>query len=173
MKFKVGGKFELFSFDAQAYMQDLNDHMTIKLKETGIHWLDNTVRTRTHIPTWSGASRSTFQKLAVALGTTVPIGPIRSLIDRTWLGYASSSGGLSLQPSKGTWSFFYQTSLNYLIYNEKNRAVPGPPPQPFSHNVRYTPYNFQAKGVRAFFAFASRVRLPSVKKYIRKRKVSV
>lgn len=155
-----------------SYKRALDQYLTVMLKNGGKKWLNATVRTSTHIPTWSGASRATFQKLAQELGTSVPIGPIRAKKDRTALGRANAQGsGVFINTSKGLWQFAYQTQLRYLIYNEYNLAVAGPPPRPFSNNVRYTPYGFQEKGARAWFEFTKNLSLPSPFKYLRKGKL--
>lgn len=170
MKFKPN--FVSLELDMPEYKRALDQYLTTKLKLGGRKWLDATVRTSTHIPTWSGASRATFQKLAQELGTSVPIGIIRAHKDRTALGRACAQGsGVFVNTSRGLWQFVYQTQLRYLKYNEYNRAVAGTPPQPFSNNVRYTPYGFQAKGAKAWFAFTKNLSLPSPFKYLRKGKL--
>jgi len=169
---KFTPNFTSIELDMPAYKRALYQYLIASLRGGGRKWLDATVRTSTHIPTWSGASRATFQKLAQELGTTVPIGPIRAHKDRTALGRASAQGsGMFVDESKGLWQFVYQTQLRYLAYNEYNRAVAGAPPQPFSNNVRYTPYGFQAKGAKAWLAFTSKLLLPSPFKYLRKGKL--
>ena len=163
---------DYFGIDMVAYKQELNKYLTERLKVGGAKWLDATVRTSTHIPTWSGASRATFQKLAQELGTTVPIGPIVAKKDRTALGRANAAGsGVFINPGRNEWKFTYATQLRYLIYNEFNPPTPGPYPQPFSNRVRYTPYHFQDKGLHAWMAFAAATRLPNPFKFLRKGKI--
>lgn len=164
--------FTSFNFDLEGYKAELERYLTQKLKEGGSKWLDATVRTSTIIPTWSGASRATFQKLAQELGTTVPIGPIVARKDRTSLGLANAQGsGVFISAAAGSYKFTYATQLRYLVYNEFNRAVRGPAPQPFSNNVRYTPYGFQGKGQAAWEKFAATVRLPNPYKFLLKGKI--
>lgn len=170
MKMKV--KFTSFVFDLEGYLGELEKFLTQKLKEGGAKWLDATVRTKTIIPTWSGASRATFQKLAQELDTTVPIGPIRARKDRTALGLANAQGsGVFINSAAGDYKFTYATQLRYLAYNEFNKATRGPAPQPFSNNVRYTPYRFQDKGQAAWERFAATVKLPNPYKFLRKGKI--
>ncbi len=170
MKFKPN--FTSIELDMPAYKRALDQYLTVKLKASGRKWLDATVRTSTHIPTWSGASRATFQKLANELGTTVPIGPIRAKKDRTALGRASAVGsGVEVNPAKGIWKFTYATQLRYLIYNEYNPPVPGAPPKPWSTAVRFTPYGFQDKGEAVWLDFVRNVVLPNPFQYLRKEKL--
>jgi hypothetical protein len=167
MKFKP--KFKYINIDINAYKKELESYLTNRLKESGYKWLDATVRTSTHIPTWSGASRATFQRLAQELGTTVPIGPIVARKDRTSLGLANAQGsGVFIDSAAGSFKFTYATQLRYLAYNEFNPPVPGLPPQPFSNRVRYTPYRFQDKGQAAWEKFAAKTKLPNPYKFIRK-----
>jgi hypothetical protein len=166
---KFTPKFKYINIDMSAYRTAMESYLTDRLKASGARWLDATVRTSTHIPTWSGASRATFQKLAQDLGTTVPIGPIVARKDRTALGLANAQGsGVFIDTASSTFKFTYATQLRYLVYNEFNLATRGPAPQPFSNNVRYTPYRFQDKGLAAWEVFAIKTRLPNPYKFIRK-----
>jgi hypothetical protein len=169
MSFNV--EFYAISIDTVAYrrallaaLQDLNER-------AGAAWVDAAVN-QTPIPTWSGASRATFQKLASELGTTVPIGPIRSRKNRIALGHANSTGsGVVTDKGRPYVGFIYATSLRYLAYNEYNIATAGRPPQPYSNNVRFTPYNFQSRAQAAWLAVAKTAKLPNPYRYIIKRKM--
>lgn len=168
MKFKC--KFTTFSLDKAALLKEYDTYFNKHLRKAGIIWLDATVRSPTHIPTWSGASRATFQKLAQALGTSVPIGRIRAVRNRSDWGRAASDGGIRTAGYK--YSFYYETSLEYLIFNESNVATPGPYPRPWSSNVKFTPYQFVAKGAKAVEAYASTLKLPDPTKHITRGKMS-
>jgi hypothetical protein len=157
---KFTPKFKLLAFDLQACFRAIHERLIEQTKLSGQIWINATVIS-VPIPTWSGASRATFQELARELGTTVPIGPIKAKKDRTSLGRSVSSGGFTKDRVTFNYSFFYETDLRYLAYNEFNRAVKGPPPQPFSDKVRFTPYHFQDKGLKAWKEFAKGVRLPN------------
>ena len=140
-------------------------------ERAGQAWLHAVVN-ETPIPTWSGASRATFQKLASELGTSIPIGPIRAKVNRVALGKASAAGsGVVEDKAEMYVGFEYKTSLRYLAYNEYNKAVRGPPPQPFSNNVRFTPYRFQERGLKAWERVAKTAKLPNPYRYITKRKM--
>lgn len=152
-------------YNTKAAIVELNKYTAEFVRIGGIKWLDATVIAI--IPTWSGASRSTFQKLARDLGTSVPIGPQRSRKDRRQLGEDNSQGSGYFTGSNGQHYFVYTTQLRYLIYNEFNRATKGLPPQPFSDNVRNTPYQFQDKGDQAWLAYAKSFDPPSVWKHLR------
>jgi hypothetical protein len=153
-------KFKKLNFDLQRCFAEIDQHLSEQTKRSGQIWLNATVIS-IPIPTWSGASRATFQELARSLGTSVPIGPIKAKKDRTSLGRSVSKGGFKKDKVTLNYSFFYETDLRYLAYNEFNKAVKGPPPQPFTNNVRFTPYRFQDKGSKAWQEFAKNVRLPN------------
>jgi len=169
---KFNPNFRLFNLDKKAYLDRLDGYLMQKLRGGGRKWLDATVRTRTHIPTWSGASRGTFIKLAREFGTSVPIGPIRARRNmvQDGINHAARSG-LRVNPSKGEWAFEYIHTLPGLIWNETNLSVPGPWPQPWSPNVRYLPYRIQDKGAAAWMEYAAKVKLPSITRYITTRKL--
>jgi len=158
-------KFRAPSLDIGGYKRHLSDYMEDWLKQAGREWLQATVLAI--IPTWSKASRATFQKLARELGTGIPYGPQLSRKDRESLGLSTGSGsGLELDPENSRWHFKYHSTLRYLAYNEYNRAVKG------TNNVFYglrtpTPYHFQEKGVAAFEHFTRYTELPNPFKFIR------
>lgn len=151
------------------YRRIMLNHLRNINERAGQAWIDVAVN-KTPIPTWSGASRATFQKLANELGTTVPIGPIRAIKDRTNLGRSTSSNSGVVEKDNYV-GFRYETDLRYLRYNEYNRATAGPPPQPFSNRVRFTPYNFQTKSEAVWRKIARTVKLPNPIRYITKRKI--
>jgi hypothetical protein len=163
-------EFYAMSIDTKSFKRALLKALREINERAGQAWI-NTAVNKTPIPTWSGASRGTFQKLARELGTTVPIGPIRSPRDRTHLGRASATGSGVIVDKKGIVGFIYETSLRYLAYNEYNRATKGPPPQPFSNNVRFTPYHFQISAAKAWQKVASAAKLPNPYGYLKKRKI--
>jgi len=150
-------------FNASSAKKELTTYIQDFVKSGGRKWLDATVRKI--IPTWSKASRATFQKLARDLGTSIPYGPLRSQTDRESLGLANSAGSGFFVTSAGT-HFVYTTQLRYLIYNEYNAAVAGPPPQPWSNNVRFTPYHFQDAGDKSWEAHAKTIKIPDPTKWM-------
>jgi len=159
--------------DVAAYRQQLNKYMEEWLKQAGREWLRATVIAV--IPTWSKASRATFQKLAGELGMVIPYGPQLSRKDRESLGRSTSSdSGLRLDPANSRWHFKYHTGLRYLAYNEYNSVVYGTAPNVFSRSgLRHpTPYHFQQKGQEAFNSFTRYTELPNPYKFLRKVKVS-
>lgn len=164
MRFRVEKKGHL-KFNLNAAVKELDEYVASFVKEGGVKWLHATVEA-VPIPTWSGASRATFQKLARDLGTSVPIGPIRSRKNRTALGLSTSVGSGFFRVRYASY-FVYTTQLRYLRYNEFNLALAGPPPQPFSDNVRFTPYRFQDKGDKAWEAHARGIMLPDPLKHLR------
>lgn len=170
MKFTVN--FRAPVLDVAAYRRNLNQYMEDWLKQAGRDWLLATVIAV--IPTWSKASRATFQELAHDLGMAIPYGPQLSRKDRESLGRSTSSGsGLILDPGKSRWHFRYQSNLRYLAYNEYNRVVYGQAPNVFSKTGlrNPTPYHFQQKGQEAFEQFTRYTQLPNPYKFLRKVKV--
>jgi len=171
MKFRATlVKFEL---DLANYKRDVIKHLTLKNKLAGQRWLGAAV-IRLPLPTWSGATRATFQKLAQELDYSVPIGPIVARKSRVPLGLSTSVGsGVVIDKTRWYFGFKYESSLRYLAYNEFNTAIPGPPPQPRGRLKQKTPYGFQVKGLKAWLAFASIVRLPNpmLPKYLKKVKI--
>jgi hypothetical protein len=170
MKFTT--KFTALSIDRVQYQRVLLNYLRNLNERAGAAWINAAVN-RTPIPTWSGASRATFTKLAQELGTSVPIGPIKSKRDRISLGLSSSAGsGVVEDRDRGRYvGFVYETDLRYLAYNEYNLATAGPPPQPFTNNVRFTPYNFQSRAQAAWQKVADTGELPNPYKYLKKRPI--
>jgi len=171
MKFTTD--FYSFNLDLKGYRLEVLRYLRQINEKAGQVWI-KTVVNETPIPTWSGASRATFQKLATELGTTVPIGPIRAKKSRVSMGIASASGsGVEIRDNAADLyvGFTYATTLLYLAYNEYNKAVAGPYPQPFSNNVRFTPYHFQDRASTAWGAVAKTARLPDPYDYLDVRKM--
>lgn len=159
MGFRLTNKKGKLKYNTRAAIIDLEEYLDSFVRAGGIKWLDATVLAI--IPTWSKASRATFQKLANDLGTSIPYGTQRSKRDREALGLRNSKGS-GLTSDKGQHYFVYTTQLRYLIYNEFNRATAGPPPQPFSNNVRFTPYRFQDAGDQAWLKHMTTFKPPEV-----------
>jgi len=132
--------------------------MTQVTKDAAISWLTVVLAI---IPTWSRASRATFNELAEAVGFPLTFGPVRSRKDRLNLGLSTSRGGLDTTST--SWHFFYETDLRYLEYNEFNKVIFGEAPNVFSRSglINPTPYNFQEAGLADFKSFAAGVRLPN------------
>ena len=170
MKFKAN--FRALSFDLKGYRTHLNGYMTDWLKHSGREWLSAAVLVV--IPTWSKASRATFQKLASELGTVIPYGPQLSEKNRESLGLSAGEGsGLKLDAKKSRWHFRYRSTLRYLAYNEYNRVVYGKAPNVFSRSglTNPTPYHFQGKGLAAFEMFTQYTELPDPRKFMKAVKV--
>lgn len=166
--------FKRVWLDMPAYNRAMLNALRNINERAGQAWVDTAVN-KTPIPTWSGASRATFQKLANELGTSVPIGPIRARKSRVQLGQSTSAGSGVFEDTLGgrpvEVGFVYQTSLRYLAYNEYNRATKGSPPQPYSNRVRFTPYNFQIRAEAAWQKEAVKAKLPNPYKYLRQRPI--
>lgn len=166
-------QFQGFYFDLREYRRVMLNALRNLNERAGKAWIREAAD-KTPIPTWSGASRATFQKLASELGTSVPIGPIRARKDRTALGRSTSATSGVEERNKGDdvyVGFVYETDLRYLAYNEYNLAVAGNPPQPFSNNVRYTPYGFQKRAEAEWQKVAKTAKLPDPYRYLKLRKI--
>lgn len=167
IKFKA--RLKAMDFRRSQYQAVLLNHLRSLNERAGQAWL-RVVTEETPIPTWSGASRATFQKLARDLGTSVPIGPIRAKKNRVSLGLANAGQSGTFEDGLSV-GFIYETTLRYLAYNEYNAAVAGPPPQPYSNNVRFTPYNFQDRARPVWEAMVKKAKMPNITKYITMRKI--
>ena len=165
-----GFKSEVFqvSFNKRGWRAALNREMKETTKEAARKWL--TVVTGI-IPTWSRASLATFSKLAASVGFPIPFGSVASTApgDRSSLGKTNSDGGLMFE--KESWHFFYETDLQYLVWNEFNVAVKGDGSGIYSSLKRPTPYRFQQAGANEFESFAREVKFPNPGKFIKGKKI--
>ncbi len=152
----------LIDFDLAGYKNKLDEELTEITKDAARSWLKTVLRI---IPTWSRASRATFEALAREVGFTITYGPLVASKDRFQLGISTSKGGLEITPLK-SYHFFYETNLRYLAYNEANAAIAGDPPKPFGRLINPTPYNFIEAGDSDFMSFSQEVLLPNPFKFI-------
>lgn len=160
-KFGFTTQLQTIDFDLKSYQNVLDQRMQELTKEAGRSWL-NTVLSI--VPTWSRASRATFEKLAKEVGEQVTFGPLAAKKDRTNLGQSNSDGGVEFKGNE--YHFFYETTLRYLEYNEFNAASPGAPPKPYGQLINPTPYNFLEAGANNFRSFAANIKLPDVSLFI-------
>lgn len=149
-------QLQKIDFDLRGYQNVLDARLQELTKQAARSWLRTVLDI---IPTWSKASRATFEALAREVGFSVTYGPLIARKDRTALGRRTGRGGLEFDRSRG-YFFTYETDLRYLEYNEFNNAVPGPPPQPFGQLRNPTPYRFLEAGGKDFESFARTVKLP-------------
>jgi hypothetical protein len=163
---KCTGKFAAPRIDLDGYRAVLDKAMRETLAQALVEWL---TRVLEEIPSWSGASRATFALLADTIGMSVPNAPATN--SRIGQGMSESIGSkLSVNEPAGHYTFTYQTTLPWLIWNEYNDANVDPDPTkwpPPAVLKKPGPYEFQAKGLVAFLHFADGVRLPSVKPFIK------
>lgn len=131
--------------------EDVDRQMRQLAEEAARVWLDAVLAI---VPTWSRASRATFEALAQAVGYKVTYGPVRAFSDRRPLGLSTGFGGL-MREAKGSYSFYYRSELRYLNFNESNVARVGVAGV-FKGLINPTPYNFKDAGEKAFRAFAKR-----------------
>jgi hypothetical protein len=152
MKFK--GSLVSFRFDLAKYQKRLHDVLSNEIAHAAFTWLETVL---SEIPTWSGASRATFLRLAREVEYALQISP--KDINRIPYGQRHGEGSITADPKKGVYNFHYSTDLRWLVHNEFNS--PDSDPNVFSRLLKPGPYFFQKKGQEAFRKFASEVRLPS------------
>jgi hypothetical protein len=159
----------LIQFDLRGYRNVVDKEMTETTKEAARSWLRTVLSI---VPTWSRASRATFNELAEAVGFTLTFGPVLSRKDRLSLGLQTSRGGIETD-NRTFWKFFYETDLRYLAYNELNRVIFGQAPNVFSRTglTNPTPYKFQEAGIADFNSFSEGVRLPDPTLFIKPRRI--
>ena len=161
--------FKAFTLDLAAIERDILKDLRFYNKAAGQHWL-KAVWQGTPIPVWSGASRATFQKLASALGTSIPIGYIPDPDgDKIALGRSLSEGSVEEDKKEMYVGFRYGTSLRHLHFNEYNLATAGPYPRPYTNNVRFTPYKFQSKAAKVWREYAKKVKLSNPYDFLKTR----
>jgi len=145
-------------FDKRAYLALLKKEMEENTREAAKKWLTTVLGI---IPTWSKASRATFEELAAFAGMTVTYGPLIAKKDRFSLGRSTGRGGPDYR-QKHTYYFFYETDLRYLKWNEFNKATKGDESNWFStHRDGPGPYRFTVAGAAEFESFAREVKLPN------------
>ncbi len=140
---RFNAQIQLMRFDIRGYAAELDRFLTDEIKDIAKSWLRTVL---VIIPTWSRASRATFNALAEDVGFALTFGPIRAPKDRLTLGLRTSSGGIEIKKLI-SYQFFYQTDLRYLEFNEFNRADFGSHPSIFSRaGIPNTPYRFLEAG---------------------------
>ena len=155
-------------FDLDGYINHLDEHMRDMTKEAARSWLTKVLSI---VPTWSRASRATFEALGQSTGFIVSYGPIRAPKDRWSLGKSTGRGELEF--TNTSWSFWYETDLRYLAYNDQNAAIYGVAPGVFSRaGIPNTPYNFVEAGQIDFKSFARNfVKLVDPTLYIKPKRI--
>lgn len=152
MKFK--GSLVTLQFSLSDYQKRLHETLSNEIAHAAFVWLEAVL---SEIPTWSGASRATFLRLAREAEYTLTIDP--KVANRIPYGQRHGDGEITTDPEKGRYTFSYETTLRWLIHNEYNS--PESDPEVFYRLLKPGPYHFQQKGQAAFRKFAAEVRLPS------------
>lgn len=160
-------QINLVKLDSKGYKRELQRQMAENIREAARSWLTAVL---VIIPTWSRASRATFEALANEVGFNITYGPILSRKDRLILGLETGKGGVISTPT--SWHFFYETDLRYLAFNEFNHATFGNGGV-FSRSglTHPTPYHFQEAGLRDFLSFAETMIIPNPIDFIRAQKI--
>jgi hypothetical protein len=125
-------------------LRDADSYVKETIEEAARAWVRAALSI---IPVWSGASRATLQSLARAVGETVPILPESNAPNRIALGRLHSRGGIE-KDGVASYSFYYETTLRYLIANETTNVQPRTEGL-FSRLIEPTPYEFRKAGERA------------------------
>jgi hypothetical protein len=166
---KFTAQFNAPRLNLSDYRMALDRAMREAISQALMEWLN---RVLDEIPDWTGASRATFVKLAESIGMGVTHN-----LGRAGQGIASSLGSkLELDTPPGHYTFTYQTTLPWLIWNEYHNANEEPDPTKYPPPAKLHkpgPYEFQAKGLMAFIQFAKSVDLPAVGPFIVSKKVRV
>lgn len=157
-------------FDKNAWLDALDEDMTKQTTEAAHKWLKTVLY---EIPVWSQASRATFIELAEAVGFPIDLGSsISPFGSRLALGRSTGKGGLTTDKKESTYFFFfYETTLEYLAWNEYHKAVKGDGSGIFSKLRKPTPYHFQKAGAAEFESFAENVKLVSPIKFIKGKRI--
>lgn len=155
---KLSAIFKSPRINFSAYQKALQQVLGDAIAHAAFEWLGATVDL---IPVWSGASRSTFQPLASAVGFNLSVSPVSDAPDHTTLGLSNATGKLVTDAAKGSFTFEYGTTLRHLIFNEFNTATKLNDPHIFAQLLNPGPYHFQEAGAKAFDQFATTVRLPN------------
>ena len=163
---KMTAKFLVPKIKLAAYRKELDRYMKKVIVEATQAWLMAVIG---EIPVWSGASRATFLKLASAVKFNIEINPV--VIDRTGIGSSLSEG--RIETKDGQYTFYYSTTLPWLIWNEYNNANLTPDPTLFYRVKKEGPYNFQVEGRDAFKLFADTITLPLVEPFVTSRHKNV
>ena len=159
-----GWKLTLHEIDMglPKYKKAFDAYMTEKIRDAARSWLRTVLII---IPTWSKASRATFEDLADRVGSDVTYGPLRAPEDREGLGRSHGDGGLRVLPLK-TYAFWYSTSLKHLMFNEFNRATIGRGGVIWGL-INPTPYKFLDAGRADFRSYARGMKLPSPLQFLK------
>lgn len=152
MKFK--GSLVSFRLDLTKYQKRLHEVLSNEIAHAAFIWLETIL---SEIPTWSGASRATFLRLAREVEYALIISP--KVFNRIPYGQRHGEGSITADSKKGEYYFHYSTDLPWLVHNEFN--TPDSDPNVFHRLLKPGPYSFQKKGQEAFRKFAGEVRLPS------------
>ena len=163
---KFTGSLVTLQFTLSDYQKRLHEHLSNEIAHAAFVWLEAVL---SEIPTWSGASRATFLRLAREVEYVLSISP--TTLNRIPYGQRHGDGEVTADPAKGVYTFRYETTLRWLVHNEFNS--PDSDPAVFHRLLKPGPYHFQQKGQAAFSKFASDVRLPSPWKSLKVRKHKV
>jgi len=161
------------SLDLKRYKKDLAKSMSDQLKEAIRVWLQAVIRPV--VPTWSGASRATFEKIARSASTTIGYGALKAHKDRRSLGKRESEGSITID-KEGLYSFEWSTTLRYFILNNMSRQEYVPGAKDTGSGVIYSPtgltrpgpYNIEEKSKPVLENFIQGMKLPLLTDYFKR-----
>ncbi len=153
---KFTGTFRSFRIGMSAYRERLHEHLSNEIAHAAFLWLNAVLM---QIPVWSGASHGTFLRLSREVGYQLTVQP--KVVSRVAYGQRHGDGEVTADPTKGKYTFTFETSLAHLVYNEFNNANSIPDPTLFYRLIQPGPYGFQQVGVKVFQEYAKTVRLPN------------
>lgn len=140
---KVRTKLEMPKLTRLAFT-NLDEYVKETIEEAARAWLRAALEI---VPSWSGASRATFQALAAAVNEPVPIRRSNNAPNRVALGRLYSRGGIN-KSGQASYNFYYETTLRYLVANETKKVAPRTEGL-FASLRTPTPYKFREAGNRA------------------------
>ena len=162
MKFRSNLKrLELFPKSAP---KAVDEYVQGLIEDAARVWLDAALAI---VPSWSGASRATFEALASSIQYRVDIDVKDTAPDRIALGRLFSAGGIR-KVGTANWEFYYQTRLEYLIANETKNVKAGEYGL-IGKTIVPTPYNFREAGAKAVEAYISNVESVAIANLIKLR----
>lgn len=141
---KVKATFNIPTIDLHGWMRQNHDKQIENLREATIAWLGAATDL---IPHWSGASLTTFSKLAAqvnfSLGIPGPVSAYAARVSRKRGYFNYPSKGKFGSPKKGVFEAEYDSQLPHLIYNEYNDANTKPDRGLLGTLRNPGPYQFQ------------------------------
>lgn len=154
---RIRNTWQGLKLNLRSLLGSMDAKMELATREAARIWLRKAIE---GVPTWSGASRATFEQLADSVGERVPINIAPNAPNRTSLGRLHGRGGVE-RDGKNRWRFFYENNLRYLEANETRQVGVGEAGVKWGL-IEPTPYQFREAALQAVNAYAKTVTLPRI-----------